>query len=105
MRTWGLSELTDALPCPFGGTFIREDEAAIVFQPDGGFHLLIPDMPGDDPIPDHMAVAVTLAAMLQKDGFREQIGKEWIEVADLLREPPIRQKHPELSSVDITVFR
>ena len=75
------------------GTRIRDDETAIVFQPGGDFHLLIPDMPNDAAIPDHMAVVVTLAAMLQEDEFRNLIGEKWVEVSERLREGgPIREE-------------
>lgn len=67
-------------------THIDEGAAAVVFNADTGFDLLIPKMDDDELVPANVATVTALATLLLEDGFCQQIADRWTEMEGLYEE-------------------
>lgn len=64
-----------------GGTHIRDDQAAFIVNPDGSFHLVIPDTPAGQDLPRNQLLIVALALKLEVPGWYDSMIEEVLQFA------------------------
>ena len=70
---------------------LRNDDAAIVFDADGGVEMYVPELPGDEEPPRHVEWAVALSCLMSNEEWVRRTWDRWLNFRDTVLTVPVRE--------------